>query len=67
VREKKFYTYVWRDPRPGKNMAPIWVGKSNDKSKRAWRNPAKKKEQRFLKRVVAKIRAEGLEHRVEIS
>lgn len=35
--EKKFYVYIYRDPRPSKNSEPIYVGKGSSKLGRKWR------------------------------
>lgn len=60
----KFYVYVYRDPRPGKNRQPIYVGKGiGDRAELHWRwrcaNP-------FLAQVLGKIRGAGLAPTIEI-
>ena len=27
IKRERFYVYLIRDPRPGKDNAPIWIGK----------------------------------------
>lgn len=62
----KFYVYVYRDPRPRKKLAPIYVGKGTAANKRAddhWRN---RTHNHFLESVLKKIRRCGLTPPIEI-
>lgn len=62
----KFYVYIYKDPRPGKNLEPIYVGKGAAKWRRAsahWRCGSHNK---FLQRKLTKIRAAGLKPVIEL-
>lgn len=67
-RDKPYYVYLYRDPRKGKRMQPIYVGKGKSASKKlradvhwdwATENP-------FLAKVLRKIRSAGLKPVIEI-
>lgn len=64
-RDKKFYVYLYRDPRPNKRDQPIYVGKGGSKlrAESHWRGRTKNI---ILKRILAKIKADGLEPIIEI-
>jgi hypothetical protein len=66
MSKRKFYVYVIRDPRPGKNNAPIYVGKG--KGKRAYRHlfPSVNAGS-TLNRIVLKCLAMGLKPPVRIA
>lgn len=58
-----FYVYMYMDPRPSKNLMPIYVGKgtaANDRAQDHWERPSLCRN-RLLKRTLDKIRAAGLE------
>jgi hypothetical protein len=62
----QFYVYVLRDPRPGKNLQPIYVGKGKkERSKSHWRESDKHKNP-LLRSVFAKLREAGLEPVAEV-
>jgi hypothetical protein len=64
--DKPFYIYVYRDTRPRKKLAPIYVGKGAVRNGRAdvhWRSGASNK---MLQRILDKIRAAGLDPAIEI-
>jgi hypothetical protein len=64
--DKPFYVYIYRDTRPRKRLAPIYVGKGAARNGRAdvhWRRGASNK---MLQRILDKIRAAGREPIVEI-
>jgi hypothetical protein len=59
-----YYVYVYRDPRPGKNCEPIYVGKG--KGRRAYSHWKRETGNPHLRNKLAKIRAAGLEPVIEI-
>ena len=62
----KFYVYIYRDPRPRKKKAVIYVEKGLAKKRRAdihWRQHTHNV---FFKRILDKIRLSGLEPLIEI-
>ena len=62
MNSSEFYTYLYLDPRPGKDSAPIWVGKGSGERMydhlRGSHNP-------LLDRIIVKCREVGLEPVVE--
>jgi hypothetical protein len=63
---KTFYVYILRDPRPGKGMQRIYVGKGNGwRARRHWCE-AKDHSNPLLHNVFAKIRKAGLKPHIEI-
>src|SRR5215831_4891775 len=65
-RDKQYYVYLYRDPRPRKNSQPIYVGKGLSKRRRAdvhWEDGS---HNLLLKRVLNKIKQSGLVPVVEI-
>ena len=58
----RFYTYLYRDPRPGKDGAPIWVGKGRGRRMYAH---LRKSHNRILERIIVKCRKVALEPIVE--
>lgn len=65
-RDKPFYVYLYRDPRPRKKNAPIYVGKGTAAHERAdshWRYGT---HNLILGRILQKIRNAGLEPAIEI-
>ncbi len=65
-RDKPFYVYVYRDPRPGKRNAPIYVGKGLAANGRADLHWKYKSHNPILNAIFAKIRKLNLEPAVEI-
>jgi hypothetical protein len=66
TRTSAFYVYVLRDPRPGKNLQPIYVGKGRGaRTGDHWRKADDHKNS-FLRRVLSKIREAGLKPPTEI-
>jgi hypothetical protein len=62
----KFYVYILRDPRPGKNLQPIYVGKGkNARARDHWRR-ADDHKNTFLRQILTKIKKLGLEPTIEI-
>lgn len=64
-RNKKFYVYLYRDPRPQSGRAPIYVGKGRSANRRA-HSHIKKTHNPFFANILAKIYAEGFEPEIEI-
>jgi len=65
--QKQYYVYVYRDPRPGKDLQPIYVGKGRAENRRAyfhWEKPDRTSP--ILGRVLAKIALMELEPIIEI-
>jgi hypothetical protein len=62
----QFYVYVLRDPRPGKNLQPIYVGKGKGKRARQHWFKFENHVNSMLRRVFAKIHAAGLKPTIEI-
>lgn len=70
-KQKAFYVYLYRDPRPGKNNEPIYVGKGKTKSGNGWRRADYHwlfgyQTNRHFKATLLKIRNLGLAPLVEI-
>lgn len=68
MNAKTFYVYVLRDPRPGKNLQPIYVGKGDPNRARAhvhWYKGIKHGNP-ILRSIFSKLRKAGLEPQVEI-
>ncbi|CAN5576558.1 hypothetical protein BH10PSE14_BH10PSE14_06670 [soil metagenome] len=64
--DSKFYVYLYRDPRPGREMTPIYVGKgqaANDRANVHWRQ---RSHNQSLNRVLNKIRKLDLVPVIEI-
>lgn len=61
-----FYVYVLRDPRPGKNEQPIYVGKGQGNRANYHFRKAKVHDNPLLRRVLTKIRAVSLKPLVSI-
>jgi hypothetical protein len=62
----KFYVYVYLDPRPGKGLQPIYVGKGTVDLDRASDHWERRCVNRFLQSVLDKIRAAGLVPQITI-
>lgn len=62
----KFYVYVYRDPRQGKKLRPIYVGKGTAAHGRADVHLKSGARNLILRRLIAKIAKAGLEPVVEI-
>ena len=63
----KFYVYVYLDPRPGKGLQPIYVGKGTVDLDRASYHWEKRCVNPFLQNVLDKIRAAGLVPQITIA
>jgi hypothetical protein len=63
----KFYVYVYLDPRPGKGLQPIYVGKGTVDLDRASYHWERRCINPFLQRVLDKIRAAGLVPQITIA
>jgi len=63
----KFYVYVYLDPRPGKGLQPIYVGKGTVDLDRASYHWEKRCVNPFLQNVLDKIRAAGLIPQITIA
>lgn len=63
----KFYVYVYLDPRPGKGLQPIYVGKGTVDLDRASYHWERRCVNPFLQRVLDKIRAAGLVPQITIA
>ena len=63
----KFYVYVYLDPRPGKGLQPIYVGKGTVDLDRASDHWERKCVNKFFQRVLDKIRAAGLVPQITIA
>jgi hypothetical protein len=63
----KFYVYVYLDPRPGKGLQPIYVGKGTVDLDRASDHWERKCVNKFLQRVLDKIRIAGLVPQITIA
>lgn len=63
----KFYVYVYLDPRPGKGLQPIYVGKGTVDLDRASDHWERKCVNKFLQRVLDKIRVAGLVPQITIA
>jgi len=61
-----FYTYVMRDPRPGKNLQPIYVGKGKGRRVHVHWRKALDHRNPLLRRVFGKLHKSGLEPQIEI-
>lgn len=66
ARDKRFYVYVYRDPRPRKALQPIYVGKGTARDARADRHWRRGADNAMLARILAKIRGCGLSPVIEI-
>lgn len=69
---KMFYVYVYRDPRPGKDDCPIYVGKgkrATGRLKRHWQETVKGIPHRnvVFRRVLDKINNDGLKPSIKIA
>jgi hypothetical protein len=64
-RNKKFYVYLYRDPRPHKGRSPIYIGKGISANRRA-ESHIGKTHNPFFAVILAKIRAAGLKPEIEI-
>jgi hypothetical protein len=68
-RDKRFYVYVYRDPRRGKKLQPVYIGKGTRRPER-WRADEHWRDirctNRVLGRVLTKIRKSGLVPVIEI-
>lgn len=62
----KFYVYVYLDPRPGKGLQPIYVGKGTVDLDRASYHWERRCVNPFLQNVLDKIRAAGLVPQITI-
>lgn len=65
--DKRYYVYVYRDPRPGEELAPIYVGKGTARQKRADFHWKVKAANSFFSAILDKIRADGLDPIIEIA
>jgi hypothetical protein len=63
----KFYVYVYLDPRPGKGLQPIYVGKGTVDLDRASDHWERKCVNKFFQRVLDKIRVAGLVPQITIA
>jgi hypothetical protein len=63
----KFYVYVYLDPRPGKGLQPIYVGKGTVDLDRASYHWERRCVNLFLQSVLDKIRAAGLVPQITIA
>jgi hypothetical protein len=63
----KFYVYVYLDPRPGKGLQPIYVGKGTVDLDRASDHWERRCVNPFFQRVLDKIRAAGLVPQITIA
>lgn len=63
----KFYVYVYLDPRPGKGLQPIYVGKGTVDLDRASDHWERRCTNRFLQSVLDKIRLVGLVPQITIA
>lgn len=63
----KFYVYVYLDPRPGKGLQPIYVGKGTVDLDRASDHWERRCTNRFLQSVLDKIRLMGLVPQITIA
>ncbi len=63
----KFYVYVYLDPRPGKGLQPIYVGKGTVDLDRASYHWERRCVNPFLQKVLDKIRAAGLVPQITIA
>ncbi len=63
----KFYVYVYLDPRPGKGLQPIYVGKGTVDLDRASYHWERRCVNSFLQSVLDKIRAAGLVPQITIA
>jgi len=63
----KFYVYVYLDPRPGKGLQPIYVGKGTVDLDRASYHWERRCVNPFLQNVLDKIRAAGLVPQITIA
>jgi hypothetical protein len=63
----KFYVYVYLDPRPGKGLQPIYVGKGTVNLDRASDHWERRCVNPFLQSVLDKIRAAGLVPQITIA
>jgi hypothetical protein len=59
-KQKKFYVYIYRDPRPGKRRQPFYVGKGHGNRLNFHLYPSASKSNRLLKHLIAKIHRAGL-------
>jgi hypothetical protein len=64
-RNKKFYVYLYRDPRPQSARAPIYVGKGRSANRRA-HSHIRRTHNPFFANILAKIYAAGFEPEIEI-
>lgn len=65
--DKKFYVYLYLDPRPGKNFQPLYVGKGLIARRRAYFHWEKRERCNYLMRMALdKIEAAGLYPHIEI-
>src|SRR5690348_40900 len=64
--DKKFYVYLYRDPRPSKQNQPIYVGKGTASRGRAEFHWKRRAENSFLAALLEKIRDAGLAPLIEI-
>lgn len=66
ARDKRFYVYVYRDPRPGRSMRPIYVGKGTASLGRAELHWLRGSKNRMFAAVLSKIRKAALSPVIEI-
>lgn len=65
-RDKRFYVYLYRDPRPRKKLQPIYVGKGTASRRRADHHWEKGTHNPILRGILSKIRLAGLSPVIEI-
>lgn len=65
-KSKQFYVYILRDPRPGKDMQPFYVGKGKGERARDHLRVADDHYNPFMGRMISKMRKVGLEPLIEI-
>jgi hypothetical protein len=65
-RDKPFYVYLYRDPRPGKKHQPFYVGKGTAKHRRADVHWTEHASNQILGRILQKLRDAGLAPEIEI-
>lgn len=65
-RDKPFYVYLYRDPRRGKRLQPIYVGKGTVANRRADSHWRWFSHNQILRSILAKIRQAGLKPEIEV-